>query len=326
MYRDYYKLSAMPFQLTPDHRFFFASQEHDRAMAHLAYGLAQEEGFIIITGEIGAGKTMLVERLWSQLDQSNYAAVRIQTTHIGGGDLLRLVASGCGLTVPDGDKAAALYQLEQHFAVQRRLGKRFLLVVDEAQNLPIDTLEELRMLSNLTLDGRAPFQAVLLGQPQFRRMLTSKRLEQLGQRVLASYHLGPLNDAETRAYIEHRLTTAGWTGRPSFDDAAYTAIHRHAGGIPRRINTLCSRLLLAGALDQTVQITQAMADEVAEELRQDLAAPSTVRRGASRPAPVGEEPDVVSARLGRVEARLKRHDRIIKSAIEIGLQLLEAKQ
>lgn len=162
MYAEYYKLTAMPFQLTPDRQFFFDSREHSRAMAHLVYGLAQEEGFIVVTGEIGAGKTMLVERLWSQLDQRQYVAVRLLTTQLGGDDLLRMVIAGFGLSAGDEDKASLLHRLEQHFTDQQRSGRRCLLVVDEAQNLPIGALEELRMLSNITIGGRAPFQLSLI--------------------------------------------------------------------------------------------------------------------------------------------------------------------
>ncbi|HKS88880.1 MAG TPA: XrtA/PEP-CTERM system-associated ATPase [Stellaceae bacterium] len=330
MYASYYQLTAMPFQLTPDRQFFFDSREHSRAMAHLAYGLAQEEGFVVITGEIGAGKTMLVERLWGQLDERRYGAVRLLTTQLGGEDLLRMVTAGFGLPTSARDKADLLQELERHFADQQRLGRRCLLVVDEAQNLPLTALEELRMLSNMTIGGRAPFQGVLLGQPQFRRMLAGVELEQLRQRVLASYHLGPLSTGETRTYIEHRLKTAGWAGNPSFEDGAFAAIHRHTEGIPRRINTLCSRLLLFGALEETHSITETIANEVANELRQDLAGPKSV---AVMPRPArngngnGEAAHpALETRLDRVEAKLKRHDRIIKSAVEIGVQLLEARR
>src|SRR5207253_2317742 len=197
--------------------------------------------------------------------------------------------------------------LEQHFADQQALGKRSLLVVDEAQNLPFAALEELRMLSNITIGGKAPFQGLLLGQPQLRRMLGSSELEQLRQRVLASYHLGPLSDVDTRAYIEHRLKTAGWVGNPSFDDAALHAIYRHTDGIPRRINTLCSRLLLWGALDEASHIGEATVNEVAEELRQDVGSATTLIPAPSTlPAPVtnghanGHVDTAVTARLDRI--------------------------
>src|SRR5579875_3526066 len=258
MYAEYYNLKTMPFQLTPDHHFFFESREHSRAISHLVYGLAQEEGFVVITGDIGAGKTMLVERLWSQLDESRYLATRILTTQISGDDLLKMVARGFGAALDTIDKSALLWLLERLFAERHSLGKRCLLIIDEAQNLPFPALEELRMLSNITIAGRAPFQGVLLGQPQFRQMLADAALEQLRQRVIASYHLGPLSQEDTRNYIRHRLNTAGWTGNPSFSDAAFAAIHRHSGGIPRKINTLCSRLLLFGYLEERGHIDEAI--------------------------------------------------------------------
>ena len=158
MYLEYYKLRTMPFQLTPDSQFFFDSQEHKRAIAHLIYGLSQEEGFIVITGEIGAGKTMLVERLWSQLDERNFIGVRIATTQISNDDLLKMVADGLGLRAEALDKATLLRRLEKFFGDAHAAGKRCLLVIDEVQNLPLVALEELRMLSNITIAGRAPFQ------------------------------------------------------------------------------------------------------------------------------------------------------------------------
>ncbi|MBV9183065.1 MAG: AAA family ATPase, partial [Acidobacteria bacterium] len=162
MYADFYHLKTMPFQLTPDCQFFFDSHEHKRAFAHLVYGLAQEEGFIIITGEIGAGKTMLVERLWSQLDAQKFVGARISTTSVSGDDLLRLLANSFNLPTEPADKATLLRRLEQCFSRTTAAGKRCLLVIDEVQNLPFTALEELRMLSNMTVQGgRAPFQCLL---------------------------------------------------------------------------------------------------------------------------------------------------------------------
>lgn len=322
MYTEYYSLKTMPFQLTPDYHFFFESREHSRAISHLVYGMAQEEGFVVITGDIGAGKTMLVERLWSQLDSARYQATRILTTQISGEDLLKMVARGFGLPAEGADKPTLLQRLEQFFAEKQSLGKRCLLVIDEAQNLPFSVLEELRMLSNITIAGRAPFQGILLGQPQFRQMLADASLEQLRQRVLASYHLGPLGPEDTREYVKHRLTTAGWTGNPSFDDPAFAAIHRHSDGIPRRINTLCSRVLLFGFLEEKREIGAEIVDEVAEELRRDLAA--GFQNGLAA-APNGKLPHTVEQRLAALETAISRHDKVIKHALEIAARLLEGR-
>jgi putative secretion ATPase (PEP-CTERM system associated) len=324
MYAEYYNLKAMPFQLTPDSHFFFDSQEHKRAFAHLAYGLAQEEGFVVITGEIGAGKTMLVERLWSQLDTGQYRAARVQTTQLSGSDLLQMVAHGFGLHADYPDKAGVIHALDGVFGANRAAGKRCLLVVDEAQNLPIGALEELRMLSNLTVQGKAPFQGLLLGQPQFRRMLADASLEQLQQRILASYHLGPLTATETREYVHHRLLTAGWNGDPAFDEDALVAVHQHSGGIPRRINTLCSRLLLSGFIEEVHRITERMVITVADELGKDLNAGEPV---ALDTAPLTESSTkYFDERLRKLEHSVTRHDRALKLTLEITARLIEAQR
>ena len=281
MFQEYYNFTLPPFQLTPDHRFFFGSSVHSRAIAHLVYGLAQEEGFIIITGEVGAGKTTLVERLAAELDMSRHHLARIVTSQVSGDDLLRLVASAFGIT-ESYDKATLLRQFEALLRANRAEGRRTLLVVDEVQSLPMPALEELRMLSNITDGGRAFLQTILLGQPQFRRTLASPDLDQLRQRVLASYHLGPLSEEETRAYIEYRLKAAGWAGNPNFEEGAFSAIYRHTGGVPRRINRLCSRVLLYGALEETSLISLPMVETTARELHDDL--------GAGTPVAVTPEP------------------------------------
>ena len=270
MYEKFYDFTGMPFQLTPDSRLFYGSRGHSRAIAHLIYGLSQGEGFIVVTGEVGAGKTTLVERLWTELDRDTYTLARINTTQVSGEDLFRLAMTGFGIPSAGIGKATLLRDFEEMLRAYSAGGRRCLLVVDEAQNLSVEALEELRMLSNVTVEGGASLQTILLGQPQFRRKLASPDLDQLRQRVLASYHLGPLSDEETRAYIEYRLTAVGWNDNPHFTDGAYAAIFRYTGGIPRRINRLCSRVLLYGALEESDTITGPMVDNTASELQQDL--------------------------------------------------------
>jgi len=281
VYESFYNLTAMPFQLTPDSRFFFGSKGHSRAIAHLNYGLAQGEGFIIVTGEVGAGKTTLVEWLRSQMDPEAFTIARVSTTQVSENDLFRLAMAGFGLTDEGEGKAGLLQRFEEMLRAHQAAGRRCLLVVDEAQNLSVAALEELRMLSNITVDGRTSLQTILLGQPQFRRMLASPNMEQLRQRVLTSYHLGPLSQEETRAYIEHRLTAVGWTGDPHWSDDAFAAVYAHTGGIPRRINRLCSRVLLYGVLEETHDITGAVVEATALELTQDL---EGARTGPASPA------------------------------------------
>ncbi len=270
MYERFYNFTGMPFQLTPDSRFFYASRGHGRAIAHLIYGLSQGEGFVIVTGEVGAGKTTLVERLWSELDRETYTLARINTTQVSNDDLFRLTMSAFGIETEATDKATLIRLFAEMLAEHRAAGRRCLLVVDEVQNLTLAALEELRMLSNITEDGQASLQTILLGQPQFRRKLASPDLDQLRQRVLASYHLGPLSEDETRGYIEHRLTEVGWEGDPSGSAEAHAAVFRHTGGVPRRINRLAARVLLYAALEEAHHVEARMVDATADELHSDL--------------------------------------------------------
>ena len=320
MYEKFYRFSGLPFLLTPDSRFFVGSSGHSRAIAHLVYGLAQEVGFIVITGEVGAGKTTLVEQLWSQLDRHTYVIARIVTTQVSGDDLLRLVMANFGLgDTPGIDKATLLRRFEHMVQEHRRAGRRCLLVVDEVQNLPLGALEELRMLSNITVDGRASLQTILLGQPQFRPILASPDAEQLRQRVLASYHLGPLTEMETRSYIEHRLKTVGWSNDPHWEDAAFTAVYRQTGGIPRRINTLCSRILLYGALEEAHEITASMVEMTAGELNQDLGAGLAASRAAT-PSPTNGAAvslDTVVRRIEALEAGAARQERVFRRLLDL---------
>jgi putative secretion ATPase (PEP-CTERM system associated) len=322
MYEKFYDFTAMPFQLTPDSRFFYGSKGHSRAIAHLIYGLSQGEGFIIVTGEVGAGKTTLIEHVLGRLNRETYAVARINTTQVSGDDLFRLAMAGYGIDAPGADKSALLLRFEEVLSDHRLSGRRCLLIVDEVQNLSLAALEELRMLSNLTEGGKASLQTILLGQPQFRKMLATPDLDQLRQRVLASYHLGPLTREETRAYILHRLGTVGWRGRPRWDDAAFAAVFAHSGGLPRRINRLCSRVLLYGALEETDEVTAAMVETTAEELAQDLEVGRPATPAAPAPAAGGGD----FAQLGRdLHAELLHHESTATAELRRRLDALEAR-
>src|SRR5271169_1907885 len=218
MYSEFYGLATRPFQLTPDARFFFESTVHRQAMAYLVYGLHHAEGVIIITGEVGAGKTILVDNLLATINESSFVTAKIVTSQLRGDDLLHLVAAGFGIAKEGLTKGALLQRISDFVIAQHRGRRRALLIVDEAQNLSFAALEELRMLSNIVIDKTMALQSFLLGQPQFRATLGSPRLEQLRQRVTAAYHLGPLSEAETRAYVEHRLRRADWKGDPEFTE------------------------------------------------------------------------------------------------------------
>src|SRR5687768_14696148 len=272
MYASFYGFSAKPFQLKPDPKFFYGSKGHKRAMAYLEYGLSQGEGFIVITGEVGAGKTTLVRNLFRKLEPEKIVAAQIANTNLDSDDTLRMVAAAFGLPLPQGNpgKASVLIALEQFFRKCEQQGKRALLVVDEAQNLSARTVEELRMLSNFQGDDKPLLQTFLLGQPEFRKTLLSGDMQQLRQRVSATYHLGPLDLAETRAYIEHRLKTAGWSGDPVFDEDAFAVIHDYAGGIPRKVNTLCDRLLLMGYLEKLRNFGSSEVNDVIRDVQHEF--------------------------------------------------------
>src|SRR5688572_8947375 len=270
MYEAFYHLRSKPFLLSPDPRFFFSSRGHRRAVAYLVYGARQGEGFIVITGEIGAGKTMLAATLAQRLAPKNLVLGQIVSTRLGPDDLVRMVAAAFGVAQHD-SKAVLLDRLGQFLLASNEQGKRAVLIVDEAQNLPSMSVEELRMLSNFVQANRPLLQTFLLGQPECRRTLQAPEMEQLRQRVTAAYHLGPLDEGETEAYILHRLQVAGSQGDPSFSRDAFAAIHEYTGGIPRRINILCDRQLLMGCLDKKHAFTAADVGVVTEEMQQELA-------------------------------------------------------
>lgn len=269
MYTDYYRFNAKPFRLSPDPRFFFGSRAHARALAYLRYGLSQGEGFIVVTGGIGTGKTTLVKSLFQELDPSQVVAAQLVTTQLEADELLRSVVASFGLPYEGMGKAALLKHFEDFLRGHARQGRRVLLVVDEAQNLPPKSLEELRMLSNFQIGETPLLQSFLLGQEEFRHTLQEPSMEQLRQRVIASSHLTPLTEEETRDYIEHRLRVVGWDGRqPMFTEGVYPAIHRFTQGIPRLINVFSDRLMLYGFLEELREFSPAAVEAVGQELEQ----------------------------------------------------------
>ncbi|WP_375200961.1 XrtA/PEP-CTERM system-associated ATPase [Hyphococcus sp.] len=269
MYEEYFRLTDAPFRLNPDPRFFYGSRSHNKAMAYLHYGLKQSEGFIVITGPVGAGKSMVISHLLDQLNASNIVAANLLTSNIEAEDLLSQILSAFRIEPESEGRAGEIEAFEDYLFDQLNRGRRVLLIIDEAQNLPFKTLEELRMLSNIDYEGTPLFQVFLVGQPEFRTIMEQPNMEQLRQRVIASYHLENLSEEETRDYVLHRLSVAGWREDPAFTDDAFRAIHEQTTGLPRRINTLCNRLMLYCSLEEKHEVTADVVETVCAELKEE---------------------------------------------------------
>lgn len=294
MYETFYGLKSRPFQLTPDPHYYFESLTHRKALSYLGYGLAQGEGFIVITGDVGAGKTTLVSHLMATIDRERLTAANVVTTALDSKDIVRVVANNFDIDTDDMDKAQLLSSFEEFLHSEARAGRRCLLIVDESQNLPTGALEELRMLSNFQLGGQALLQIFLLGQPEFRDLLQkSDRLEQLRQRVIANHHLEPMEAHEIEPYITHRLSKSGWSGRPKITSDVFALLYSETGGVPRKINTLMSRVMLMGAVEHAELIDQPLVGRVLADLdgqEIDIAEPDSEREPTNAKSPLWEKP------------------------------------
>ncbi len=286
MFDDFYGLTGRPFQLTPDPNFYFESTTHRKALSYLGYGLAQAEGFIVITGEIGSGKSTLVAHLMQKIDREQMTVGQVVTSNLDGEELVHVAAQSFGLDVEGHDKAAALGAIESFLHDEARAGRRCLLVVDESQNLSVEALEELRMLSNFQLGAHPLLQLLLLGQPEFKQVLAQHgELEQLRQRVIAAHHLEAMEPGEIEPYIKHRLECVGWQGNPDFDQRVFAELYTATGGIPRKVNQVVTRLLLLGAVEQRSRIDNAMLSSVLAEMKHDNAFPEAAPKPLEKLSP-----------------------------------------
>ena len=291
-----------------------------RAVDRISFTAAKGELFGLL-GPNGAGKTTLVRNLFRKLEAKNILAAQLVSTHLGSEDTLRMAAAAFGLPFKDASKADLLTGLEEFLRLCDRQGKRALLVVDEAQNLAPRAVEELRMLSNFQTADKSLLQTFLLGQPEFRKTLNGSEMEQLRQRVIATYHLGPMDASETRSYIEHRLNTVGWRGDPSFGEDAFAAVYDYTTGIPRKINTLCDRLLLMGCLEELHDFGSSEVNEVIRDIQHefDLPASGADAQTTSTTVP-GKEETRVS--LENMDERLAKMESSVISVLDLLKQIL----
>lgn len=271
MYRETYKFSARPFQLTPDLRFLFPSLSHKRALSYLRFGMEQAEGFVVITGHIGTGKTMLIQTLLAEMADQEIATARIAAANLNEDNILPAVAAALNLPFEGKSKVSIMANLEKSLRHARDRLSGVMLIVDEAQTLTPEALEELRILSNLDSQGRALMQIFLVGQTELRVTLQARRMEQLRQRIVASYHLEPLSPEETKRYIGFRLVAVGWNGDPSFTHEVYDQIYEATGGIPRKVNIVMDRLLLFGYLEDIRDFEEEHIQQVVKEMSQEFA-------------------------------------------------------
>jgi len=265
VYLEYYGLTEPPFDITPNPRFLFYSAKHREAFNHLLYGIRERKGFVQLTGEVGAGKTTLCRAMLEQLD-ATYSTALILNPVMSPDELIKAIAIEFGLQVIDCDRLETIAAINEFLLRQVEYGKESVLIIDEAQDLTDELLEQVRLLSNLETDDRKLLQIVLMGQPELRDRLNNPRLRQLRQRITVRYHLAPLNRLEVSHYIQHRLQTSGANGAPYFTRPALWRVHRYSGGIPRLVNAVCDKTLLAGFVKQTNRITQGMVNLAIREL------------------------------------------------------------
>jgi len=269
MYHEFYGLRQPPFDITPNPRFLFHSTKHREAFNHLVYGVRERKGFVQLTGEVGAGKTTLCRAFLEQLD-GKYSTALILNPVLNADELMRAIATEFGLDVHGRDRLATIAAISDFLLKQTLAGKETVLIIDEAQNLTEDLLEQVRLISNIETDDRKLLQIVLMGQPELRDRLNSPRLKQLRQRITVRYHLAPLTRGEVGQYIQHRLALAGSRGAPAFTFPAVWRVFNYSQGIPRLVNAVCDKALLAGFVERSYRINYRMVGRAIRELEGNI--------------------------------------------------------
>ena len=268
MHISFFGLKSAPFQLTPDPEFLFLSKVHKKALTYLNYGITDNSGFILITGEVGTGKTTVIRSMMKRLKEDVIFS-RINNTRLTSEQLISMINEDFGLDIKGKDKTQMLRDLTDFLIKQYGKGRKSILIIDEAQNLSTDLLEEIRLLSNLETDKSKLLQIILIGQPELRKVLAKPDLRALRQRINISCHISPLLRNETEEYIFHRLEIAGNREAVSFQDGCIDLIHNFARGVPRLINIACDFLLLSAFVDKTKEVSLDMVKEVISDLERD---------------------------------------------------------
>lgn len=255
MYQSFYGFREMPFNITPDPRFLYLSPTHHEALQHLKYGVREKKGFIVLVGEVGCGKTTLCRKFLNELDPAHYDTALILNPRVTETQMLKAILTELGEAKLARSQADLVAQMNRVLLERIHRGRDIVLIIDEAQNLTFEVLEEIRLLSNLETDQQKLLQIVLMGQPELKEVLARPELRQLRQRILVHYELHPLTAAEMQHYIQHRLTLAGSTGRPTFTPWALRALHKGSKGIPRVVNNLCDKSLLSAFIRESDEVT-----------------------------------------------------------------------
>jgi len=254
MYQSFFGFTEMPFNITPDPRFLYLSPTHQEALQHLKYGVQERKGFIALVGEVGCGKTTLCRRFLNEIDPARFDTALILNPRVTETQMLKAILTELGETKLARSQVDLVAQMNRVLLERIGRGRDIVLIIDEAQNLSTEVLEQIRLLSNLETDQQKLLQIVLMGQPELKEVLAREELRQLRQRILVHYELKPLTAQDTEHYIQHRLTLAGGRGRPSFTRWAIRSIHKASGGIPRIVNNLCDKALLSAFIRESDEV------------------------------------------------------------------------